>query len=244
MRNSDHFLDYFTTIEKWLRTAAGADRSVPFTRVVSQVATQNRAVKKFQDDLREYADLRNAIVHERGGGHVIAEPNDRAVAELARICKSLMEPPSLIPKFQISVRARTMDESIGEAVRDMRQGSFSQLPILNDGVVTAVLTTETVARWLALEFDNDVVSLLETKISQVLPHTEDNDHYCFLSRQATLLDALFEFEKFASRGKDLDAILITNDGKPNQQMLGIITLFDLPVILAELGLKRMSATNY
>lgn len=135
-----------------------------------------------------------------------------------------------------------MDESVGEAVRDMRQGSFSQLPVLNEGVVAAVLTSETVARWLAYEFCNDVVSLSETKISQVLPHTEDKEHYCFLSRRATLLDALFEFDQFAARGKSLDAILVTNDGKPHQPMLGIVTLFDLPDILAELGLKRVSST--
>jgi CBS domain-containing protein len=192
--------------------------------------------------LKEFADLRNAIVHERTDGHVIAEPNDRALAELDRLRTALMNPPTVIPKFQITVRSRTLTDSVGEAVTDMRNGSFSQLPILTGGRVVALLTAETGVRWLASEVMNELVSPWETKIEQVLPHTEDLEHYCFLSRRATLLDALSQFEDFAARGKDLDAILISHNGKPEQELLGILTLYDLPAILEATGLKRVSAT--
>jgi len=242
MANSEAFLVTFATIEKWLRQMDGADRILPFSKLVEQVALRHSAVDRFRVDLKEYANLRNAIVHERTDGHVIAEPNDRAVADFTRICASLTNPPAVIPKFQVTVKTRTLDESIGDAVREMRVGSFSQLPILREGKVIDLLTAGTVARWLAHELENDLVSLKDTKISEVLPHVEEKDHYCLLPRKATLLDALSKFEEFAARGKDLDAILITTDGRPNQPLLGIITLYDLPTILAECGLKRVSAT--
>jgi len=123
----------------------------------------------------------------------------------------------------------------------MRAGSFSQLPIRSDGKVFALLTSETVVRWLASELHNDLISLSETKIEVVLPHTEDQEHYCFLSRRATLQDALSRFEDFTSRGKDLDAVLITENGRPDQNLVGILTVYDLPEILETLGLRRMSA---
>lgn len=123
----------------------------------------------------------------------------------------------------------------------MREGSFSQLPVLTDGSVVALLTSETVVRWLASELPNDVVSLQETPIQVVLGHVEDQDHYCFLPRTASLYEVISTFEDFTARGKDLDAILITDSGKPNQKLLGILTVYDLPVILETVGLRRIAA---
>lgn len=241
MRNSDAFLDVFSELEKWLRSTAGADRSASFYKLVEQVSRAHAAVRRYKDDLKEYADLRNAIVHERTDSHVIAEPNDRALEDFRRIRTSLLQPPKVIPQFQRSVKLRAATEAIGGAVSDMRNGSFSQLPVLLDGNVVALLTAETVVRWLASEVSNDVVSLMDTEIRTVLGHVEDKDHYCFLARGASLHEAISRFEDFTSRGKDLDAILITESGQADQKLLGILTVYDLPAILETLGLRSMSA---
>lgn len=243
MKNSDIFLNTFSVIEGWLRTQADAERSVSFCQLVETVAKKNRTVSGCKDDLKEFADLRNAIVHERTDGHVIAEPNDRALADFERIRAALINPPTVMPKFQREVRSRRADEAVGAAVADMRSGSFSQLPILSNGTVIALLTAETVVRWLASEVGNDLVSLLDTKIEAVLPHVEDKEHYCFLSRRATLQEALDRFEDFTARGRDLDAILISQDGKPRQALLGILTVYDLPAVLETLGRRRVSAAG-
>jgi predicted transcriptional regulator len=240
MKNSDAFLNEYAKIEKWLRNAMGANRGLTFSILVDRMAERDRTVRRFLIDLKEYGDLRNAIVHERSDGHVIAEPNDRALNHIKQICKSLTDPPLIIPKFQGNVEIQNSEDSVGEAVRVMKEGFFSQLPILQGESVVAVLTAETVTRWLAHEYNNDLVSLSGTTISRVLCFTEDEEHYCFLSRQSTMLDALDRFEQFTARGKKLDAILITHDGKSNQKLLGIVTIFDIPIILAELGLQQLS----
>lgn len=238
-QNSDEFLAAFSGIEKWLRKEAGEDRSATFSQLIEKVSYKSGIIRQYRNDLKEFADLRNAIVHERTDSHVIAEPNDRAVADLKHIESVILAPPRVVPMFQLQVRTRTVSESVGQAVADMRNGSFSQLPIFSDSSkLIAVLTTETVVRWLASEVSNDLVSLLETKIKDVLPHVEDEEHFCLLSRKATLFDALSKFDEFALRGKDLDAVLITDNGKPDQSLLGIITVYDLPKILAAVGLKR------
>lgn len=242
MRTSEAFLAIFADIEKWLRTSAGADRAASFYELVERNAVVNRIVRRYKDDLKEYADLRNAIVHERSDGHVIAEPNERAVGNFNRIKTALLQPPKVLPRFQMPVKSRTTDECIGLALADMHQGSFSQLPVLKNGKVVALLTSETIVRWLASEITNDVVSLQETLIHTVLEHVEDDEHYCFLPRNASLHDVIGKFEEFTSRGKDLDAILITDAGKPDQSLLGILTVYDLPGILETLGLQRVAAT--
>lgn len=242
MRNSDAFLAIFSEVEKWLRAATGADRTASFYQLVERAATSTPALRRYKDDLKEFADLRNAITHERTDDHVIAEPNQRALTDFGRLRTALLQPPSVIPQFQRNVKSREDTEPIGKAVRDMREGSFSQLPVLKDGKVIALLTSETVVRWLANEVSNDLVSLMDTTIAAVLPHVEDREHYCFLPRTASLHNAIDKFEEFASRGKDLDAILLSDAGRPDQKLLGILTVFDLPAILETLALRRFGAT--
>lgn len=240
MRTSETFLTIFSNIEKWLRMSVGTDKMNSFYQLVELSAASNPIVRRYKDDLKEYADLRNAIVHERSDGHVIAEPNARAVDNFERIKTALLQPPKVLPRFQMTVKSRTAEEFIGPALADMREGSFSQLPILKDGRVVALLTSETVVRWLASELANDLVSLQETPIQTVLGHVEDNEHYCFISRNASLHEVVTKFEEFTSRGKDLDAIMITDAGKPEQRLLGILTVYDLPAILEALGLRRVA----
>ena len=136
MDTSTAFLATFATIEKWLRRTANEDRSATFYQLVDRVAAKNRAVARYCNDLKEYADLRNAIIHERTDGHVIAEPNARAVADFERLCSTLLNPPTVIPMFQLSVKTLTTKDSVGEAITIMRDGSFSQLPILTTSHLT------------------------------------------------------------------------------------------------------------
>lgn len=239
MRNSDSFLAIFSEIEGWLRTQTDSDRSASFYQLISREERKNAAVRQHQIALKEYADLRNAITHERTDNHVIAEPNERAVSDFSRIRNILLRPAKLIPLFQRTVKTRTSSEPIGHAIEDMRNGSFSQMPIIENDDLVSLLTTETIVRWLASEVENDLVSLLETPISMVSPYVEDAEHYCFIGRNESVHEAIARFEDFSSRGKDLDAILITNDGKANQSLLGILTVYDLPALLNEAGLRRL-----
>jgi len=240
MSTSEAFLNTFAAVEIWLRNQANVGRATSFYELVDRVARLHTHVRRYKDDLKEFADLRNAIVHERTDGHVIAEPNVRAVADFEIIRQAFVNPPKLIPKFQKIVKTRDASESIAAAVNDMREGSFSQLPVTVDARVAALLTSETIARWLASEIANDLVSLADTPISNVLPHAEDPNQYCFLPRSATVFDVLDRFEDYVSRGKDLDAILITDSGNSDQTLLGIVTIHDLPAALKMLGLRRVS----
>ena len=238
MRNSDSFLAIFSEIERWLRTQTDSERNVSFYQLVARAATKNAAVRQHEIALKEYADLRNAITHERTDSHVIAEPNERAIADFSRLRDVLVRPAKLIPHFQRTVKTRRAEDPIGHAIEDMREGSFSQVPIIDSDGVASLLTTETVVRWLASEVKNELVSLLETPISMVLPHVEDTEHYCFLGRSESVHKAIAHFEAFSFQGKDLNAILITNDGKASQSLLGILTVYDLPDLLQKAGLSR------
>jgi predicted transcriptional regulator len=235
LSNSDRFLKAFVAIEKHLRNEAGAARGATFYQLVELTAKSSPEVRRFQNDLKEFADLRNAIVHERGDGHVIAEPNDRACDEVEHIAALLTTPPSVYPLFRKHVFACGASDSLGQAVKLMLEKSFSQLPITAHGRTVALLTASTISRWLGACAEDEIFSLTETRIEEVLKHTEDRENHSFARQSATLFEAGEALQDFESRGKRLEAILITHSGKASEALLGIITVSDLPKVLARLG---------
>jgi hypothetical protein len=51
------FLDVYAAIEAKLRHLVGANRFLPFGELVARAAQENRAVRAFATDLKEYGDL-------------------------------------------------------------------------------------------------------------------------------------------------------------------------------------------
>ncbi len=64
-RNSDRFIIVFNRIEKSLEKISGFSSYMPFPRLIDKTKHLNAVIRKFEQDLRECGDLRNAIVHNR-----------------------------------------------------------------------------------------------------------------------------------------------------------------------------------
>lgn len=235
MLNSDRFIKAFAAIERFLRKFAEEGRYATFSQLLRTARESNPAVRTCFDDLSEFADLRNAIVHERGNGHVIAEPNDSAVERLESIASILLDPPKIIPSFQREVFILPPEASIAEAVTAMAKNDFSQLPICEGSELAGLLSANTIARWLGACVSDDIFSLADTPISTVQGYTEDKDNFTLLGRSATLFDVLERFRGYERRGKRLEAILITHNARPSQALMGIITVWDLLRIYEDLG---------
>jgi len=69
---------------------------------------------------------------------------------------------------------------------------------------------------------------------QCLRYYRSNTNYAILARDDTFGKAIAKFDKYASQGKQLDAIFITDSGVKTQKILGIVTLSDIPQIIKTL----------
>ncbi len=233
--NSDRFLSAYNQIDHRLRQLARQNKETRFYSLVDTVSKTDPIVKRYKFDLKEYADLRNAIVHERTDGHVIAEPNNRAVKSIETIANMLTNPPKVIPFFKCEAHILSVGDPVAKAVKIMFERSFSQMPVYDTHAFEGLLTTNTITRWLGANVGEDIFSLAETTVSQVLGYAEDKDDFLFLKKDSTLFEILEGFEKFDAKGKRLEAILITQNGKPTEKLLRIITIWDLPKIYSFLG---------
>lgn len=247
--NADRFTKAYNTIRERLREVANEKKEASFPKILSgAISRGDNVARKYEGDLKEFADLRNAIVHESTDCHPIAEPHDRTVEIIEHIASLLLKPPKVLSLAKKQVSTVQSTSSIAEAVKIMYKNNFSQLPVYNeDGKFEALLTANTVARWLGACVEEDIFSLKETRISSVLDYREKNEkgkfiNSCeFISREKTVFDALRLFENWEEKGTHLDAIFIMDNGKPDEKPFGIITAWDIPKIYERIKIKSEKA---
>jgi len=241
MTNSAKFLDAFADIEKHLRKIAGADRQTAFYQLVEAAGMRSSNVRRYKDDLKEYADLRNAIVHERSDGRAIAEPHERVVTELQRLTAVITNPPQVLPMFQKKVHTVDADDRLSEALDFFFPKNFSQVPVMSGGKLIGLLTTNTVSRWLAAAVSRELVDLTEHSVRDALKHTEHDGNWRVVSRTTVLADVVDAFDVTEDAGKRLDAILVTHSGTTSEVLIGIITIHDMPKVLRGLRVSYTSS---
>ncbi|MFQ8581941.1 MAG: hypothetical protein ACLSA6_05045 [Holdemania massiliensis] len=127
MDNAQRFLNAFAMIEKQLKQISGVTRYSRFYQLLNQASRTSKLVRKYEMELQEYADLRNAIVHQRSDeGHIIAIPIDEVVEEIEELARKICEPPKISAHFLKPVKICDPQTEIREAVKIMEtMGSSS-----------------------------------------------------------------------------------------------------------------------
>ncbi|NLA27654.1 MAG: CBS domain-containing protein [Firmicutes bacterium] len=232
--NADRFLDAYCRIEQALRRIVAPDRFLKFYELVKSACRIEPLVKQYRVDLLELGELRNAIVHNRTDGRIIAVPDDEAVAVIERIAAHLLEPPRVLPLFKKKVVTVKDEDPLSKAVKLLYHHSYSQLPVTDEGVIVALLTMNTISRWLGKTMENKD-PLEDTTVAEVLKYTEHGDNFRLVGAKTTLFEIQDLFYRFYQRGKKLDAVLITHGGSAEEPLLGIVTMRDLPLVQKELA---------
>jgi len=226
MDRTQQFLNRFNELEQFLRDETNSKREVPFGGLIGRSATKNAAVRPYERDLREFADLRNAIVHEHPRGHVIADITQEALDEFNAMVDRIMEPERVYPLFQTNISVYQEDDPLTDAVRDLWESGHSQVIVRVDRMLT-LLSSAGITRWLGSQVNGTAIDLAAATVGDALTYEEEGG-IAFVSRYAPVLEARELFLSFPTRrSQRLRAIVITENGKPTEAPLGIITPSDL-----------------
>lgn len=230
LRNSDQFMIAYNKIEQQLKDILETDDYIPFIRSVDKVVKKNLSpiVKRYRDDLVEFAELRNAIVHKSfDPNYAIAEPHDLVVKQIKQIEKELSEPKKVIPMFARSVHSFQTTDSLFDLLVVIRDKEYSKFPVYEENLFSGLVTKKGITNWLAKHVEERMLSLLDVSLLEILSSEGGAGSYQFIDRATSIYGAKEIFQDFLSHGKRLDAVLITENGDPNEHLLGIITPLDL-----------------
>ena len=198
---TSRFLDSFATIEKHLRRMLDANRSATFNELLGRAVSRDRSVRRLRDQLKTLGELRNFLVHEYKNDQPLAVPSESTVLRIQIIRDELLSPVRLVDLFRPPVEICSPSDPIGVAAKRMLDGSFSQVPVYSGNTLMGLLTSETVARWLAAQLADGQGILEERPVQEVMRHEEGTHSYVVMGRTATVDDALSEFDDHMHAGK-------------------------------------------
>ncbi|WP_249870614.1 CBS domain-containing protein [Oceanobacillus saliphilus] len=225
-KNSDRFLTAFNRIEKELKSML-MKKELGFSRAVRVLQKSNAIIKQYTDDLLEFAELRNAIVHNRlDMAFVIAEPHDSVVNRIEKIEQELTQPKKVDPLFIKRVIAFQQNDPLYHILDVINHKGITKFPIYNGDDFQGLVTHKGIAKWLARRTKTNTGPLFETSIMEVL-QGEKFDNYKFISTGTSVYEAMEIFREQIGNGNRLEALLITENGTSKGELLGIVTNWDI-----------------
>lgn len=222
MTNSQRFLDAYNKADKALHTRFDLKQSMSFTEAVRRAATVNSVVRRFEDDLESFGRLRNAIVHSSDSKKTIAEPHDDVTERFEHIAELLATPPLA---STVAHKANTVSPSakLDGAVCTMARLDYSIMPVVDGGKIIGVLTNKSVTLHIARSLSNGVADISGSLVSDALA---DGKAYFCIMPDCPIDEVVKAFEK----NRKITMIVLTKDGTPDSDIIGVITVGDLVAV--------------
>ncbi len=225
MHNADRFVELYNQLAVHLVELTGDDRA-PFYALIERSRNISRVVRREEVTLKKYGDLRNLIVHGPNySRELLAEPTDETVAEFVQIVQQIIAPTRL-DAFAQQLRVFRSQDLLENALRYMNDHDFSQV-IVREEQQLSMLTAEGITKWLQAQAKRNNLSLANVEIGDALRY-DLPDNFLLMRRNDTVDAAEAMFATAIEQGHPrLFAIIVTQNGRPNEAPLAIVTPWDL-----------------
>ena len=140
---AEEFIQLFNRVENFLSDLVRPAKVLPFLQLVDVSSVFSAAVHANNIELKQFARLRNAIVHDADyPPRIIAVPFQEALLKFRRIAQEVLEPSPLIPMFATQVRCFSPSDTLPGVLKFMRDHDFSQIVVRDGDGRISMLTAE------------------------------------------------------------------------------------------------------
>ena len=221
----ERFIAAQNAIEHYLRERLNEPNRTSYTSMLFEYARRNPSWRD-RETLRRFAQLRNVVVHGKTRAYeYLSVPVPAVVEEIERIRDRLLNPERVYPEFKRDVLAIQLSTPLSEVLKLINQHGYSQYPVYEGRKFRGLLTESGITRWLAdyIVKTMSLVELADEQAEVVLLNEEARENYEFVSRHELLDEVVSKF----SHNIFLEAVLITQTGRKDQRLLGMITRWDI-----------------
>lgn len=225
---SGKFETAFNRIHKSLKEMVKGTDSDAFVELLYSGYKNHSLIRKYKSELHQFAKLRNAIVHERvNADYYIAEPHIEVVERIEEICKEFEKPQTALSIATSPVFYYYEDAYLKDVLKVINKFDFTRFPVYDkDDKYVALLTSTEIIQWMAKHFSDNVVTIEDVRVKELLKKGK-NYFVTFVKEQASLYEIEELFERYHTRGKKLQAVIITETGDRHGKPIGVITPWDL-----------------
>ena len=230
---SKRFTATYNNLDEYLRKEARADTYTSHTELFRKAKDSNAFIRIHFDKLRQFADLRNAIVHSpRQDADPIAEPHKIVVEEYEELFAKLVNPPLALEEMAVKEREiykATLDTTVLDVLNQMYQNDFTNVPVFDEGKLFGVFSENSLFSYAVKE--KGILFTEEEELREFKKYLPLESHlserFEFISRESTVYDVQVLFQKEIQNSKRIAAAFITHSGKETEKILGMITPWDV-----------------
>ena len=218
------FLERYREIEEW----ALNNLNVTEMKELEQMPQY----KSLGSNLAFCRMLRNMLSHydwsKAGNDMVIV--TDQAVRQVNNLYYSLN--PVTLMRLAIragQIFAPALSDSVLAAVKVMQRNDYSYIPIVDNHRIIGVFSTKTLMRLVAENVTSIFSESLTFKeiMNFIRLVDEPNAHYGFIDPNTTVEDVSLKFQRSKTRRVRLDVLFITDNGRSDGILQGMITPGDI-----------------
>jgi hypothetical protein len=199
-----------------------------FAQLVDAASKRNAAARTYAEDLKQFAKLRNAIVHDSAyPPQIIAVPSEEAIRKYSHLVRAVLEPAPLAPTFSVQVRCFSLCDPLTTVIAFMKHNDFSQVVVKGGDRRLSMLTVEGITMWLAGNLDKVAGHVENVTLQAVIAH-EPAGAFIVLAATKTVFDASDAFtNSIHLDATRLYAIIVTETGDDTEDPVGLVTPWDL-----------------
>ncbi len=227
---SQQFIDLFNEIEQHLQKNSQNNHYQSFQNLIDEFRHKNSIIDFYYEELAHIKQVRNVLVHNH---EFYAVPNEKSLTTIKNIKEMLLSPPTVISLFADEVMSARQNEQIMQIIKIMNERGYTQVPVLNENKeVIDMLTTNTITRWLGSQeiAGDEYILKRTTTVAETLKYGEERLIYKFVAADLNIAEVVKIFNRVQKSDKKLEGILITENGRNNEELLGIITKWDITKI--------------
>ncbi len=224
--NGERFLNAYVSIEESLNRMERNVKYVPFAHLLKECAKKNLVVANNFENLKEYHELRNALVHLRGDKvQLIAEPCIAVTEDIERIAYLLQEDQCVLTYATKDLYIVHYNDHLDFVFRFMQKHHTSKLPVYEKDRFVGLLTSEAIVGWMWNH------SLQDAQVKDVLKE-DDCKRVVFVDAIASVQEVLRIFDEFMKSHKQAPFIIVTKNGAKEEEPIGILSSYDVIRIIS------------
>ncbi|MCM1991610.1 hypothetical protein [Oceanirhabdus seepicola] len=233
MNRVDEFVQIYNDLDKEIKKVLKLDKYISHMKALDIVAKKSDIIARNLDVLKQYARLRNCIVHDTVSGieEPIAIPLQEVVERYKSILKRFKNPLTVydICTHRSKVLVASQNSLVIDVMQAMESLLISRVPIIEKENVVGLFNGNVLIYYLAstkkcLISNNTVMNELKEFTNLDCHRKEQFD---FVDKTLNVYDAEKYFKKTNKNNHKLVALFITSDGTRKGKLLGVLTEWDV-----------------
>lgn len=223
------FLDLYKQMEEALEERYRNSRR-RYSSVVFEF-TKDYESAPVRDKLEVCRELRNLLTHNPNlGGEPIAVPSQAMLDSMQEVL-SFVERPPLALEFATKgdqVMKANLNQKVLRLMEVMDKNGFSHVPIMKEGVFCGVFSIGSVFRLVLQNGGKGITP--ETTLQDLGSQIQVREHlenYEFVPKEESYISVRQKFEKISGKNKRISVIFITETGRSEERLLGMVTPWDV-----------------